>query len=245
MVRAAAHVLPTAVIANSRTTLATLGRAGADGVDISSPLGFPPFESGTPSEPGRLRVGIIGRLDPWKGQHIFLDAFAKAFPGDEAQAAIVGAKLFGDDRYELELERQAVALGLEGRVAFRGFRDDIQDELRNLDVLVHASTLPEPFGQVVVEGMAAGLAVIAADAGGPAEVVTDGVDGLLCPPGDVDALAAALRRLAADPAFRHQLGSAARLRAHDFTPARIAPKVMAVYQGILRPTPSVGGRARP
>ena len=151
---------------------------------MASPLGFAPFDSGPAPHSGDLRVGILGRLDPWKGQHVFLDAFAAAFGDGGAEAVIVGTKLFGDDGYLEELERQVKALGLEGRVEFRGFRDRVDDELRSLDVLVHASTIPEPFGQVVVEGMAAGLAVVAADAGGPAEVITHGVDGLLYPPGD-------------------------------------------------------------
>jgi glycosyltransferase involved in cell wall biosynthesis len=235
LVRAAARLLPTAVIANSRTTLSTLGRAGEGGVAVASPLGFAPFPDGPAQRPGALRIGIVGRLDPWKGQHVFLDAFAAAFPDGGAEAVIVGGKLFGDQGYVEDLERQVKTLGLEGRVEFRGFRDDIEEELAGLDVLVHASTIPEPFGQVVVEGMAAGLAVVAADAGGPAEVVTHGVDGLLYPPGDAHALAGALRDLAADPARRRRLGDAARRRAHDFTPARIAPQVMAVYETRRRP----------
>jgi glycosyltransferase involved in cell wall biosynthesis len=234
LVRAAARVLPSAVIGNSRTTLATLGAAGHGGVAIPSPLGFVPFESGPEPTAAGLRVGIVGRLDHWKGQHVFLEAFAKAFPVGGGEAMIIGAKLFGDERYELELQRQAVALGLEGRVAFRGFSESVEAELRCLDVLVHASILPEPFGQVVVEGMAAGLAVIASDAGGPAEVIADGVDGLLCPPGDADALAGTLRRLASDPTLRGRLGEAARVRAQDFTPARVAPEVMAVYERVCR-----------
>lgn len=234
LVRAAARILPAAVIANSRATLATLGRAGAEGVAVASPLGFAPTEPGPPPTAGPLRVGMVGRLDPWKGQHVFLDAFAKAFPAGGERAVLVGASLFGDDGYEAQLVRQATALGIEDRVEFRGFRDRIDEELRTLDVLVHASTIPEPFGQVVVEGMAAGLAVVAADAGGPAEVIDDEVNGLLSPPGDADALAEALQRLANDTGLRHRLGEAARDRAGDFTPARIAPQVMDVYRQVTR-----------
>ncbi len=102
---------------------------------------------------------------------------------------------------------------------------------------MHASVIPEPFGQVVVEGMAAGLPVIASDAGGPAEVITDGVDGLLCPPRDAAALAEHLRRLADDPDERARLGAAARLRATAFRPDRIAGDVREAYDQVLR-----GGR---
>ena len=180
-----------------------------------------------------MRVGIVGRLDPWKGQHVFLQAFAKAFPDGREEAILVGTSLFGAEEYREQLERQAADLGLDGRVDFRGFRRQVEDELRRLDVLVHASTIPEPFGQVVVEGMAMGLPVVAADAGGPAEVIADGVNGLLYPPGDVDELAILLRRLATDAALRERLGEAARVRAEDFTGERIAPKVIAVYREVL------------
>ncbi len=233
LVRAAARILPAAVIANSQATLDTLGPAGVGGSAIASPLGFPPSITARPSGQYPFRVGIVGRLDRWKGQHIFLDAFAKAFPDGSERAVIIGAPIFGDTGYESELKRQVAALAIEDRVEFRGFRHDIEDELRGLDVLVHASVIPEPFGQVVVEGMAVGLAVVAANAGGPAEVITDGVDGLLCPPGDADALADALRRLAADPALRAGLGDNARERAQDFTAERIARQVMAVYRSTL------------
>ncbi|MGI8984573.1 MAG: glycosyltransferase family 4 protein [Acidimicrobiales bacterium] len=242
MVKAAARILPTAVIANSRATLATLGRAGVGGAVIASPLGSSPAESARPSTAGPLRVGMVGRLDPWKGQHVFLDAFAKAFPSGREEAVIVGASLFGDNGYERQLQRQAADLGIAGRVDFRGFRDRMEDELDRLDVLVHASTIPEPFGQVVVEGMAVGLAVVAADAGGPAEVIEDGVNGMLCPPGDTGAMAAALQRLAADSALRHGLGEAARARAENFTPARIAPQVMDVYERTLANRRAPAGR---
>ena len=233
LVTTAGRFLPSAVIANSEATLGTLGRAGAGGVAIPSPLGFPPARSTPRATERPLRAGIVGRLDPWKGQHVFLDAFAKAFPDGPEEAVIVGTSLFGGDGYQPQLEHQSATLGLQGRVDFRGFRHDVEQELRRLDVLVHASTIPEPFGQVVVEGMAVGLPVVAAGAGGPAEVIDDGVDGLLYPPGDVDALADILRCLALDPTLRERLGDAARMRARDFTAQRIAPRVMAVYREVL------------
>lgn len=135
-----------------------------------------------------LRVGTVGRLDRWKGQHLFLEAFAKGVPewaGGSSRRRRVAVR---ENGYKLELERQVTDLALEGRVNFRGLRNNVEDEFLRLDVLVHASIIPEPFGQVVVEGMAAGLPVVAADAGGPAEVIPDGVDGLLYLPGDADAL---------------------------------------------------------
>jgi glycosyltransferase involved in cell wall biosynthesis len=101
-----------------------------------------------------------------------------------------------------------------------------------MDVAVHASIVPEPFGQVVVEAMAAGLPVVAVDGGGPAEIVTHELDGLLYPAGDVDVLAARLRRLAADAPLRARLGQAARRRAEEFTSDSVVERLMGVYSQI-------------
>jgi glycosyltransferase involved in cell wall biosynthesis len=177
---------------------------------------------------------MLGRIAPWKGQHVFLDAFAAAFPDGDAEAVVIGAPLFGSDEedYERSLRGRAESLGIAGRVEFRGFRADTEAELARLDVLVHASVLDEPFGLAVVEGMAAGLPVVAAAGGGPAEVVTDGVDGLLYPAGDADALAARLRTLAGDATLRRALGNAARSRAAAFAPEVAAARMLEIYESL-------------
>jgi len=186
---------------------------------------------------------MVGRLAPWKGQHVFLEAFARAFPAggagaDEgtrsAEALLVGSALFGEDDYVAALHAQVADLGLEGRVRFTGFVDDVAALLAEVDVVVHASVVAEPFGQVVVEAMAAGRPVIASDLGGPAEVVTDGVDGLLSPAGDADALAACLVRLADDAGLRLRLGRAAAATAHAYEPAVVAPRLVAVLAQVAR-----------
>ncbi len=182
VVRAAAKRLPTAVIANSKSTLSSIG---VDGWVIPSPIG--------PITPVRRRadrpftVGMIGRIARWKGQHIFVDAFARAFPDGPERALIIGAPLFGeDDRvYDDEIRALAREVGLDGRVTFAGYVDDVAPVLARLDVIVHASLVPEPFGQVVAQGLAAGITVVAADAGGPAEMINDGVNGFLFPTGEV------------------------------------------------------------
>lgn len=102
-----------------------------------------------------------------------------------------------------------------------------------MHVLVHASTAPEPFGQVIVEGMAAGLAVIATRAGGPVEIITPGVDGVLVAPGDVAELAAAMTRVVDDDALRDRLGEAAMARARDFSPEIIGKAVQEIYRELL------------
>jgi glycosyltransferase involved in cell wall biosynthesis len=178
---------------------------------------------------GAVTVAIVGRLSPWKGQDVFLAAFAKAFPGGEERALIVGSAMFGEDTFERQLRAQADRLGIADRVSFVGFTRDVFGVLAEVDVLVHASTVPEPFGQVIIEGMAAGVPVIASAAGGPLEIVTHGVNGVLVPPGDAEALAAWLAKLAASPQLRAELATQGRVRALDFAPDRIAGAVADIY----------------
>jgi glycosyltransferase involved in cell wall biosynthesis len=246
LVRTAGRWLPDAVVANSHATLATLGPAGRlRPHQWRAVIGCPVLPGRPRANHAGVRVGMVGRLTPWKGQHVFLQALAEAFPangtgeGDGSwEAVIVGAPLFGEDGYEHQLRRLAEELGLDGHVRLLGFREEIGDELAAMDVLVHASVIPEPFGQVVVEGMAAGLAVVAADSGGPAEVIDHGVTGLLYPPGDAVALAQVLRTLVRDPDLRARLGRAARERSTAFAPAVVASQLTQLYDSVL------GGRTR-
>jgi glycosyltransferase involved in cell wall biosynthesis len=222
-----ARTTPTVVVVNSDATACSLGRApGArpptyvvpDCVDATSAAA-----ASRRAPDSTFTVGVIGRLAPQKGQREFLVAFATAFADDpSARARVVGAALFGEHDYAASLHELAAELGIAERVDFVGFVPDVDAELVRLDVLVVPSLVPEGFGLTVVEGMAAGLPVVAPDAGGPAEIITSGVDGILVTAGDAAALADALRGLAADPTVRQRLGDAARRRACDFTPARSA-----------------------
>ena len=234
LVRASVRRLPTAVLANSRSTLAHVAAPGVRAVAIPPPVEVT-VTTDPPPRGAQVTFGMVGRLAPSKGQHIFLDAFARAFRADDtARAVLVGAPLFGEKGYEERLRRLVRRLGLEHRVEMTGFRDDVGAELGRLDVLVQASVVAEGFGQVVVEGMAAGLAVVATRAGGTEEIVTHGQDGLLCPPGDVAALAGVLRRLHDDQSLRRRLGRQGRQRSLDFTPAVVAPQVLSFYRSVLR-----------
>lgn len=222
------------VICNSESTREALS-VRSDAFVIPSPIGIEPATRDCGHTDGAsdpLVFGIIGRLTSWKGQDTFLRAFAQAFPDGTERACIVGAALFGeeDEAFARSLEHLATTLGIAHRVDFRGHRRDIQAELNHLDVLVHASTIPEPFGQVVLEGMAAGVPVIASTGGGPSEVIADGVSGLLSPPGDSNALAIAMSTLASDPGLRTRLGLAGRERAKEYTPDACARLVMSAYQ---------------
>jgi glycosyltransferase involved in cell wall biosynthesis len=234
VVRLAYRALPAAAIANSHATLTTFGPVRpARRVDVI-PDPFCRTRGVTPMPDGPLRIGVVGRLADWKGQHVVLDAFARAFPAGPQRCAVVGAALFGEDAYADSLVAQAARLGIVDRVEFRGFRSDIEREMDALHVVVHASVVPEPFGQVVVEAMAAGRAVVATSTGGPAEIIETERDGLLYPAGDVDALAALLRRLDAEPDLRERLGTAATARAADFDPALVGSAVRDVYRSVAR-----------
>jgi glycosyltransferase involved in cell wall biosynthesis len=151
-------------------------------------------------------AGLFGRLASWKGQHIALEALAR-LPG--VHLVLVGAPLFGEDAYAQHLHEQAETLGVADRVHFAGFQDDVPAWMKAMDVILHTSTEPEPFGRVIVEGMAAARPVIAAAAGGVTEIVRHQRNGWLVKPGDVAALADAIGALRADPAMAQRLADQA------------------------------------
>jgi glycosyltransferase involved in cell wall biosynthesis len=177
---------------------------------------------------GPLNFGIVGRLAPWKGQDLFLRAFARAFPNGDERATVVGDALFGEDEFARGLPRLADALGIAHRVELRGHRADVWDELSRIDVLVHASVTPEPFGQVILEGMAAGVPVIAARAGGPAEILRHDETGVLYECADTAGMATAMRRML-DPALRDRLSAAARADLGPYSPPVVAAELQQLY----------------
>jgi glycosyltransferase involved in cell wall biosynthesis len=152
---------------------------------------------------------MLARIDPWKGQQQLLEAFARVFRGRDVRLQLAGGAPFGHEAFAESLRRRAGELGVGDQLDLPGHITDVDGLLAGWDVAVQASTRPEPLGQNVLQYLAAGRAVIAADEGGPAEWVVDGVNGVLVPPRDVDALAEALARLDADPALRARLGAAA------------------------------------
>lgn len=251
--RRLAHWLPQVVIANSESTRRGLlpsspepavsdgTSAGQmvghvqvvhDGYDPAAFADIPSREAAPDSTPV---ISLIGRLSSWKGQHVFIDAAASVlarFP--QARFWIVGSALFGEDEYGRKLRAQVAALGIEEQVLFLGFQEDVPAVLGRTDIVVHASTHGEPFGQVVLEGMAAGKPVVATDGGALPEIVENGVTGILTPMGDAGRLAEALCGLLADPVQARALGEAGRQQARDrFTAARTAAKVEAVYDYLL------------
>ena len=232
LVRRMSRHLATAVVANSKATMATLEPAANPTVVYSVvPEAIQRVAPVNRVDGRPMTYGIVGRLAPWKGQDLFLRAFARAFPDGPERGVVVGGALFGEDDYARGLGQLAETLGIAGRVEFRGFRTDVWDELSRLDVLVHASTIPEPFGQVILEGMAAGVPIVAARSGGPAEILDDGVTGMLYEPNDPEQLAAAMRRLL-DAALRERLSAAARREVRRYEPRAVAAELQRLYAAV-------------
>jgi glycosyltransferase involved in cell wall biosynthesis len=204
-------VLPRAdgIVADTRRALDSVQeflRPGTPTAVIPSASGLVP----RPTQPreGGLTVGMLARIDPWKGQDLLLEAFARAFPDGGERLQFAGAAPFGHEGFAAELRLRARELGLEGRVDLLGHVDDVDTVLEAWDIAVQASIRAEPLGQNVLQYLAAGCATVVADEGGPTEWVQDGVNGLRFAARDVDALANALQRLGADPELRHALGQA-------------------------------------
>lgn len=209
-----------------------------DAIDLDTFHPGPPPEGLSESlsiPDGATVVGHFGRVIWWKGTLEFVTGFARvAADVPELHALIVGDASDGAEEYERAVHRAVEEYGLSERVTFTGFRSDVADLMRLCDILVHSSVAPEPFGMVIVEGMATGNAVIAADAGGPLEIIEDGVNGCLVDPEDPDAMAEKIRALAIDPVYRKAIADAGMARtASYFSKERYASDVVAVYRRLL------------
>jgi glycosyltransferase involved in cell wall biosynthesis len=176
-------------------------------------------------------VLMPGRLTRWKGQRVLIEAVAR-LKRPELHAVILGS---GDARYRRELEEAVTRTGMAGNFRFVDNCADIAAAYMLADVVVSASTLPEGFGRVIVEAQAMGRPVIATDHGGARETVLPGETGWLVPPGDADALAAALAEvLDQDPATR--LAMAKREIAHvreHFSSALMTYRTLSVYEELV------------
>lgn len=247
--RLLSRLLPNVVVTNSQSTLNQLWpkrpRAGAvvysgvpleivhDGYVQHQDISGPP-EGGTAWDRPPV-IALIGRIAEWKGQHVFLRAAAALrarYP--EARFWIIGAPLFGEYEYERALHTMAEQLRVTDTVSFLGFRDDVPHLLEQIDIVVHASTLGEPFGQVVIEGMAAGKPLVATDGGALPEIVIPGETGYLVPMGSAEDMALAISRLLADPVQAREMGQAGKKRVERlFTISHTARKMEAVYDALF------------
>lgn len=201
------------------------GRVRRDRAAVRAELGVAPEQ---------LLAVMVGNLREWKGQHVVLEAMRRLPP--EARSALhvafAGAPTPADLPYLERLRGMVAEAGLEAQVSFLGARDDVPDLLHAADLALHASVLPEPFGLVVVEAMAAGLPVIAARTGGPGEVITPD-SGITFDPAEPAQLTEALGGLLASAERRAALRAGALRRVEGFTTERYAAGVQAVYGRIL------------
>jgi glycosyltransferase involved in cell wall biosynthesis len=233
MLRLMTRRLTAAVITNSHANMRNLEPHAPATLYSVLPEALIAPAAREPREPGPFTVGMVGRFAPLKGQDLFLRAFADAFPGGETRCVLVGAALFGEDDFEQELHELADELEIGPRVEFRGFRSDIWPELARMDMLVHATLIPEPFGQVILEGMAAGVPVIAIDAGGPAELISHDVNGMLYAIGDGSALASAMRELAANPQRRARLVDGGLATVAAYHPDIVGARLQRLYRDVV------------
>jgi glycosyltransferase involved in cell wall biosynthesis len=203
-------------------------RPGGETLDLDAAAGLPP------APPGTVRAGLVATYARWKGHETFLAAAARLGDLPAARFYIVGGPIYktaGSQYTPEELKSRAAELGLAGRIGFVPFQSDTAAVYRSLDVVVHASVKPEPFGLVIAEAMACGRAVIVSAAGGAAELFTDGVDALGHAPADVAGLAAALRTALSDHDLRRGLGEAARRSAETkFRRERLGVEMLALYR---------------
>lgn len=189
-------------------------------------------------------IGIVGRLQQWKGQDVFLRSAAivrERVP--TAQFVVVGEPTWpSDGPYARSLVRLADELGIAEYVHFAGHQADPYPWFDAFDVVVHASDA-EPFGLVVLEGMALGKPVVATAAGGPATIIEHGRSGMLVPVGDPERMARTITDVLTHPSLATRLSNGARRRADDFSEQRMAERLAGLIERIAPRAPRIGDRA--
>ncbi|MBV8884155.1 MAG: glycosyltransferase family 4 protein [Chroococcidiopsidaceae cyanobacterium CP_BM_RX_35] len=208
------------VIANSKASQAAFVEAGGRS-DITEIVynGFEPELYQSPETNnlslrqqlglnGQFVVGNFSRLSPWKGQHVLIEALVHC-PLD-VTAILVGDALFGEQEYVKQLQERVKVLGLEERVRFLGFRSDISQLMAVCDLVAHTSTIPEPFGRVIVEAMLCGRPVVATQSGGALELVEPGINGFLVPTNAPQQLAKVIMTCRNQPEYMANMAHQAR-----------------------------------
>jgi len=196
--------------------------------------------SGLPTAPPNVvRIGLVGTFAKWKGHEVFLRALAMLPRDLPVRGYIIGGPVYqtGASQWRLDdLEQRAADLGISDRIGFTGFVPRPADAMRALDIVVHASTQPEPFGLVIIEAMACRRALIASHAGGASEIIRAGANALPHTPGDVNALAALMSKLVHDSSLREKLGQAGRKTAEEyFNRQRLGLQLAPIYESIFSP----------
>ena len=183
---------------------------------------------------GQVLALMVGNIRAWKGQREVISALSLVPEDIRARMRFyfVGAAGNADTEYQAELRDAISEANLNNCVAFLGARSDVPDLYRAADIVVHASTTPEPFGLVVPEAMALGCAVIATSFGGPAEVITPDT-GILCDPARPEEYARAIELLVRDAVLRKSIAASAPARAEQFGIERNVSGTLAAYRQVL------------
>jgi len=239
-----------AILANSRSVANDVLKFSANGIPVHAVLNGVDLETFSPVGPrldldalaglasapeGTVRVGLIATMAKWKGQEVFLKALAMLPKELPVRGYVIGGGIYSTDGSQYDIaELKALAHRLGIQVGFTGFIDNLGSAIRPLDVVVHASTAPEPFGRVIAEAMACGKPVIASKAGGAAEIVTAGVNAMFHLPSDAVGLMDQIATLANDPALRKRMGEAGRASAEiKFDRARQGAEIIRIYNSAV------------
>jgi glycosyltransferase involved in cell wall biosynthesis len=186
--------------------------------------------------PEDVLVGSVGRIQEWKGQLYFLKAFHEAsMRKNNLKAVIVGSADIGSKEYENQIKDYITQHHLEKKVFVTGFINNLDSAYFAMDIFVHSSTLPEPFGLVITEAMIKKVAVIAAPFGGPLETIIDGKTGFFADPTDTSTLASKILSLADNSHVRNEIADNAYQFAQKFLAPQVLAKLERTYDGILMP----------
>ncbi|GAB2671511.1 glycosyltransferase family 4 protein [Paenibacillus thermoaerophilus] len=240
MIKLFVKVLPDGIIANSNATMSTLNLSRSP--YPKQTIVYPSFagyagRKATRRPEGAKRPFVVllaGRIGGWKGQHVLLEA-AKSFIDDpNVEFWIAGDALFQEDLHYKEQLLRTIAIERLTNVKMLGHVDNVAELMDQADLLVHTSVIPEPFGQVIIEGMAAGLPVVAADAGGPREIVLHRETGLLIPSGQANLLREAIQWMVEHPEERNRMGERAMNRVKElFLIERTVNQIKAFYPEVI------------
>ncbi|MEE8359303.1 MAG: lipopolysaccharide heptosyltransferase II [Candidatus Omnitrophota bacterium] len=180
---------------------------------------------------GGFTIGVISRITPIKGHKYFIKAIvfvSRVIPN--LSVLIIGEPSPGKEEYKRELELLVRRLGLTGIVKFVGWKEDIPKALSKLDLLVLPTVTQEAFGRVIVEAQACGVPVVATRVGGVAELVDDGVNGLLVPPEDPQSMREAILKIAKDPELAMRLSYEGRKNSQKYSLEGMALNTIDTYK---------------
>lgn len=181
--------------------------------------------------PGQPTFGIFGRIVEWKGIREFILAAGDVFAAiPEARAFVVGSHSDGDEHFFQSMQQLAASLGIGEKIMFTGYRADVPALMGMMSVIVHASIRPEPFGMVIIEGMAMQKPIVATRGGGVLDIIVDGETGLLVEMGDARAMGCSISKLLRRSELRRTMGLAGSVRVSEqFTSSRYASQMAKIY----------------